>query len=323
MAPVGRLGVCADERFIGRRAEASAAGPARARPGNGASGPAGANRLQPYESRRLLIGGGAARRIQGARCVVQATGSAYRPAPRRRRSVGSGAQISALVAGRSGLWPLSDRMESSSAGAPGRSPTATAGGAGRRDVERSFPVRWMFAVVVVHRVAEPEHRAQTTTVGAPLERPDLARVGVRDDVGLAVGATGEKPHGLVGTVHELVAALLASKKRDNVAWSEVAPPVWRAQARAPVQHDHELLLGEVVVVGVSGFTGRQLPQAQPEPLATRLAAETSAKGAEAWALAWLVEERLVDIDHAASLRMLSCGERVATARKTAPLDDDR
>ncbi len=116
-----------------------------------------------------------------------------------------------------------------------------------------------------------------------------------------MGAKGEKPHGLIGAVHELMAALLAAKKRDDIAWCEVVPSIWRAQARATVQHDQELLLGKVVVVGVGGFSGRQRPETQPEPPATGLAAKTSAKRTETRALAWLVEERLVDIDHAAGV----------------------
>jgi hypothetical protein len=43
----------------------------------------------------------------------------------------------------------------------------------------------------------------------------------------------------------------------------------------PVSTTKQLLLHEVVVVWVGGFAGRQLPQAQTEPLTPGLATDTS------------------------------------------------
>ena len=88
----------------------------------------------------------------------------------------------------------------------------------------------------------------------------------------------------------MVATLLPTRKGDDLARGQLAPALGRAQARSAFEDNHELLLGEMVVVGVGGLAGRQLPQAQPETLATGLAAEPCATAAEAGVLARLIEE---------------------------------
>jgi hypothetical protein len=68
-----------------------------------------------------------------------------------------------------------------------------------------------------------------------------------------------------------------------------------------VEDDHELLLGQVMVVRVRSFAGRQLPEAQAEAFAAGLAADTGTPAAEAWMLSRLVELRFVDVWHARSM----------------------
>ncbi len=94
-------------------------------------------------------------------------------------------------------------------------------------------------------------------------------------------------------------ALLAAQEGDDLSLLQLSPSVGRAQARLTVEDEHELLLGEMVVVRVGRFAGRQLPQAQPQPVAAGLAAETSAPAAKTGVLAWLVEDGVVDVSHRA------------------------
>jgi hypothetical protein len=53
----------------------------------------------------------------------------------------------------------------------------------------------------------------------------------------------------------------------------------------------------MVVVRVRGLTGRKLPQAETEALASRLAAKTCPQTAKALVLSRLVEDRMIDVGH--------------------------
>jgi CheY-like chemotaxis protein len=64
-----------------------------------------------------------------------------------------------------------------------------------------------------------------------------------------------------------------------------------------VEHDQKLLLGEVVVVGIGGLARRDLEQAQPEPLASRLPSEPGAEAAKPRLLARLVELWAAEVGH--------------------------
>src|SRR5277367_2397526 len=103
----------------------------------------------------------------------------------------------------------------------------------RSSGRRSSVLRWLgrpLAVVVVDGVAAAEQLAQPAAVGQALESPELARVGVDHEIGLAVGAEREEAHGLGRAVDELMPAVLAAQERDHLALTQVAPPVVRAQA---------------------------------------------------------------------------------------------
>lgn len=93
--------------------------------------------------------------------------------------------------------------------------------------------------------------------------------------------------------------------REPLPWREdipvivVSPRTEEREARLAVEDEHELLLGKVIVVRVGRFARRQLPQAQPQPLAASLSAETGAQAAKTGVLAWLVEDEVVDVGHRA------------------------
>lgn len=98
-------------------------------------------------------------------------------------------------------------------------------------------------------------------------------------------------------VDQLMRAALATRERHNLTGCELAPALWRAQARPAVEHDDQLLLTEMMVIGVGSFPGRQLPQAQPEPLAARLARKACPRSTKPWLLARLIEDGIVDVRH--------------------------
>src|SRR2546430_5744693 len=159
-----------------------------------------------------------------------------------------------------------------------------------------------FALVVVHGIRLAEHEAHAAAVRPALERAHLARVRVDDDVGLAAGAHGEEAHGRLRAVDELVAAGLADGEAEHLPRLELAPAGGRAQARVTLEHDHELLLGEVEVVRVGGLAGRQVPQAQPEALGAGLPADAGTPRDESGVLARLVEVGFVEVRHGSTLR---------------------
>src|SRR4029077_11836184 len=131
----------------------------------------------------------------------------------------------------------------------------------------------LLAVVVLNGVAEAKHRPQTPAERKSLERAQLARVWVENDIWLAVRAERQKAHSVLCAVDELMPATLAAQKGHHFSLLQLPPSIRRAQARLAVQDNDKLLLGEVVVVGIGGFAGRQLPQAQPQPVASGLAAD--------------------------------------------------
>jgi hypothetical protein len=93
-------------------------------------------------------------------------------------------------------------------------------------------------------------------------------------------------------------AVLAAGERHDLALLEVTPTVGGSKRGLTVEHDHQLLLGEMVVVGVCGFARWHLPQTETQTLAPRLSAETGALASEARMLAWLVKDGIVEIRHA-------------------------
>ena len=67
----------------------------------------------------------------------------------------------------------------------------------------------------------------------------------------------------------------------------------------------------MVVIGVGGFAGWSLPQAQSQPLALGLVAQPSAQGAKSPLLARLIKDRIVNGWHAAKrmryVELRQCG----------------
>ena len=53
------------------------------------------------------------------------------------------------------------------------------------------------------------------------------------------------------------------------------------------------------MVRVGRFAWREFPQAQPQPLAAGLAAETGTQATKTGVLAWFVEDGVVDVGHRA------------------------
>ena len=72
-------------------------------------------------------------------------------------------------------------------------------------------------------------------------------------------------------------ASLADAEGDHLARLELAPALRRAQLGASGDHDDELLLGHVPVVGVGRLTGWDLEQAEPDLLGADLTADASAQ----------------------------------------------
>ena len=68
---------------------------------------------------------------------------------------------------------------------------------------------------------------------------------------------------------------------EDVAGLELAPLAVGAHARTPHEHDEQLFLGEVVVVGVGRLAGLDLPDARAEALGLELPADARALRAEA------------------------------------------
>src|SRR4029077_4917513 len=96
-------------------------------------------------------------------------------------------------------------------------------------------------------------------------------------------------------------ATLAAQKGHHFSLLQLPPSIRRAQARLAVQDNDTLLLGGGGVVGIGGFAGRQLPQAQPQPVASGLAADAGALTPKAGVLARFIEDGIVDVRHARSL----------------------
>ena len=82
---------------------------------------------------------------------------------------------------------------------------------------------------------------------------------------------------------------LAAGEADDLALVQFAPALRRPQARPALDHDDELFLGQVPVVGVGGLAGRNLEEAEAEPLAARLPSQPGPLAAKAGLLARLVE----------------------------------
>src|ERR1019366_7030656 len=160
---------------------------------------------------------------------------------------------------------------------------------------RTGRVSGVDAFPVVDRVVAEEVGAEACAVGAALVDSDLAGIGIEHDVGLAVGGQREEAHGLLAAVDEQVCALLAAWERDDLARLELAPAGRCAQAHVPGEHDDQLLLAEVRVVGVGGLSGRQLPETRAEPPAAGLTAHAGAAHVEPGVLAGFVEARIEDV----------------------------
>src|SRR5215213_1648436 len=128
---------------------------------------------------------------------------------------------------------------------------ASRGSAGRR-----------LALVVVDLVLPPEPHAQAGPVRPALEGTELSGVGLEHHVALAAGAERQESHRLVGAVHDLVRSLLAARKGDHLTVLALTPAVRGAEARTAAQHDHELLLRHMDVLGVGRLSRGQLPQAR-------------------------------------------------------------
>src|SRR4051794_4938184 len=97
---------------------------------------------------------------------------------------------------------------------------------------RSPPGRRL-AVEVADLVGTAEVRAQPATPRQPLADPDLAGVGIDDDVGPPVAGDGQERHRLVAAVDELVRALLAEPQAQRLALLELALALRRAQGGPP------------------------------------------------------------------------------------------
>src|SRR5690348_2639454 len=98
-------------------------------------------------------------------------------------------------------------------------------------------------------------------------------------------------------VHELVGAVLPAQEAHNVALTQLAPAGGRAQAELALEQHNQLLLAEVVVIGIGRLPGGYLPQAQSESLRAGLAAQAGAPRAKPRVLAQVVEVRLIEVGH--------------------------
>jgi hypothetical protein len=145
--------------------------------------------------------------------------------------------------------------------------------------------------------------AYPPAVGPPLERADLARVGLDHDVGRARGADREEARGSVARVDDLVSAGVARLEAQDLAALDVAPAVRRAQPEARVEEEQQLLLGQVRVVGVGGLARLDLEDAGAEPDRARLPSEPDAARVKPLAVvADLVEVGVVEVGHACIMR---------------------
>jgi hypothetical protein len=120
-------------------------------------------------------------------------------------------------------------------------------------------------------------------------------------VGLAARADGEEADRFIAAVDELMRALPAPREGKDITGREFVPAVRRSHAGAALEHDQDLLLGEVVVVRVCRLPGRNLEQAEAQPLASGLAPEARPQAAEPRVLTPFVELGVVDAQHARSL----------------------
>src|SRR6185437_301347 len=155
----------------------------------------------------------------------------------------------------------------------------------------------MLALVVVDLVGEAEELAQPAAVRQALGGAQFARVGIDHDVGLAVGAHRQHSHDAAGVVDELMGAALTAGEGADVARAERARAVGGAKGGPALQDDEELLLGEVVVVGVGGLAGSYRPGADAEAFGAELVTDASAARAEAVVLARLVVVGAVEVAH--------------------------
>ena len=85
---------------------------------------------------------------------------------------------------------------------------------------------------------------------------------------------GEEPHRLVGAVHELMSAVLPHAARDGISGVELSPAIRRSQVRAACDHDDQLLLRHVPVVGISRLPGREFEEAESDLLAPQLSPQS-------------------------------------------------
>ena len=57
-------------------------------------------------------------------------------------------------------------------------------------------------------------------------------------------------------IDELVCAMLTAQKGHYLSLPQITPSIRCAQARPAVEYEQQLLLGEMVVIGVGGLAGR-------------------------------------------------------------------